>query len=153
MRISDWSSDVCSSVLLLSIAVFGGHVGPASLLLFTFLVGSGMALFGPSWQASVGEQVTPALLPSAIALNSVSFNIARSFGPAVGGVIVAWAGVAAAFIAAAVCYLPLIVVMILWKRAREIPRLPPERLVEATIAGLRYVLHSPRIRTPSWRTF
>src|SRR3546814_6888633 len=77
--------------ILLSIAVFGGHVGPASLLLFTFLVGSGMALFGPSWQASVGEQVTPALLPSAIALNSVSFNIARSFGPAVGGVIVAWA--------------------------------------------------------------
>src|SRR3546814_14906486 len=50
--------------ILLSIAVFGGHVGPASLLLFTFLVGSGMALFGPSWQASVGEQVTPALLPS-----------------------------------------------------------------------------------------
>src|SRR3546814_14385663 len=43
--------------------------------------------------------------------------------------------------------------MILWKRAREIPRLPPERLVEATIAGLRYVLHSPRIRTPLWRTF
>src|SRR3546814_17903030 len=79
--------------------------------------------------------------------------MARSFGPAVGGVIVAWAGVAAAFIAAAVCYLPLIVVMILWKRAREIPRLPPERLVEATIAGLRYVLHSPRIRTPLWRTF
>src|SRR3546814_9801638 len=30
--------------ILLSIAVFGGHVGPASLLLFTFLVGSGMAL-------------------------------------------------------------------------------------------------------------
>src|SRR3546814_19002897 len=71
----------------------------------------------------------------------------------VGGVVVAWAGVAAAFIAAAVCYLPLIVVMILWKRAREIQRLPPERLVEATIAGLRYVLHSPRIRTPLWRTF
>ncbi|AMU92677.1 MFS transporter (plasmid) [Sphingopyxis macrogoltabida] len=139
--------------VLLSIAVFGGQVGPASLLIFTFLVGSGMALFGPSWQASVGEQVTPALLPSAIALNSVSFNVARSFGPAIGGVIVAWAGVAAAFIAAAVCYLPLIAVMILWKRAREIPRLPPERLIEATVAGLRYVLHSPRIRTPLWRTF
>src|SRR3546814_17342197 len=43
--------------------------------------------------------------------------------------------------------------MILWKRAREIPRLPPERLVEATMAGLRYVLHAPRIRTPLWRTF
>src|SRR3546814_14093199 len=37
--------------ILLSIAVFGGHGGPASLFLFTFLVGSGMALFGPSWQA------------------------------------------------------------------------------------------------------
>lgn len=139
--------------ILLSIAIFGGHLGPASLLIFTFLVGSGMALFGPSWQASVSEQVPPVLLPSAIALNSVSFNIARSFGPAIGGVIIAWAGVAAAFIAAAVCYLPLIAVMALWKRAREVPRFPSERLVEATVAGLRYVFHSPRIRTPLWRTF
>src|SRR3546814_13515379 len=79
--------------------------------------------------------------------------IARSFGPAAGGVIVAWAGVAAAFIATAVCHLPLIVVMILWKRARELPRLPPERLVEATIAGPPHVLHLPRLRTPLWRSY
>ena len=52
---------------------------------FCFVIGSGMALFGPAWQASVNEQVPPETLPPAIALNSISFNIARSFGPAIGG--------------------------------------------------------------------
>ena len=70
-----------------------------------------MALFGPAWQASVNEQVPPKLLPAAIALNSISFNIARSFGPAIGGVIVAAAGSVAAFAANAVLYLPLLVVL------------------------------------------
>ena len=139
--------------VVLALAMYGERIDVWGLLIFTFWVGAGMALFGPSWQASVSEQVATPALPSAIALNSVSFNVARSFGPAIGGMIVASAGVSAAFVAAALCYLPLIAVMFLWKRERETPRLPPEGLFEATGAGLRYVFHSPRIRAPLWRTF
>ena len=45
------------------------------------LIGAGVALYGPSWQASISEQVRPEHLPAAIALGSISYNIARSFGP------------------------------------------------------------------------
>jgi MFS family permease len=62
---------------------------PANLLALCFVVGSGMALFGPAWQASVSEQVPAETLPAAVALNGISYNIARSFGPAIGGIVVA----------------------------------------------------------------
>ncbi len=56
------------------------------------------------------------MLPSAVALNGISYNIARSFGPAIGGIMVATAGAVAAFTANAVLYIPLLVVLFLWRR-------------------------------------
>lgn len=129
-----------------------GRVTPDYLLALTFVTGCGMALWGPAWQSSVSEQVPHAMLPQAIAMNGISFNIARSFGPALGGAIVAAAGATAAFAANAFAYLPLLVVMFLWRRTREPARLPPERLGRAVESGFRYVIHSPRIRTVLIRT-
>lgn len=132
---------------LMTVIVFAGWLSPVTILCMTFLVGAGMALFGPAWQASVGEQVPPPLLPSAIALTSISYNVARSFGPAIGGLIVAAAGAGAAFMMNALLYLPLIIVLYSWKRLRAEPRLPPERIDRAIISGLRYVANAPPIRT------
>ena len=109
---------LAGAVSLTGLAWFG-VVTPALLLSFCFLIGSGMAVFGPAWQASVGEQVPSSALPAAIALNGISYNIARSFGPAIGGIIVASAGAAAAFATNALFYLPLIVVLFLWRRVQE----------------------------------
>lgn len=129
-----------------------GLVTPNILLLFCFVIGTGMALFGPSWQASVSEQVPPETLPAAVALNGISYNIARSFGPAVGGIVVAAAGAVAAFAANAVLYLPLLIVLLLWRRESEAPRLPPERLNRAIVSGVRYITNSPAIRIVLTRT-
>src|SRR5271157_2159674 len=142
---------LAGAVSLTGLAWFG-VVTPALLLAFCFLIGSGMALFGPAWQASVGEQVPSSALPAAIALNGISYNIARSFGPAIGGVIVASAGATAAFATNALFYLPLIVVLLLWRRMKEPARLPPERLARAVVSGVRYILHSPSIRIVLGRT-
>jgi MFS family permease len=79
----------------LSILAHLGFVTPIILLAFCFVIGTGMAVFGPAWQASVSEQVPSQALPAAIALNTISYNIARSFGPALGGVIVTIAGAVA----------------------------------------------------------
>jgi MFS family permease len=127
-------------------------LSPYVLLGFSFLIGTGMALFQPAWQASVNEQVPAETLPQAVALNGISFNIARSFGPAIGGVIVAAAGAVASFLVNALLYLPLIVVLLLWKRVLEPSRLPPERLSRAIVSGVRYVVHSPNLRTVLTRT-
>src|SRR3954464_12424942 len=127
-------------------------VTPNILLALCFVVGSGMALFGPAWQASVSEQVPTETLPSAVALSGISYNIARSFGPAVGGIVVASAGAVAAFAVNAVMYLPLIVVLFLWNRTHEPSRLPRERLNRAIVSGVRYIANSPSIRIVLIRT-
>ena len=130
----------------LALLAYADAVTPALLLGFCFVIGSGMAFLWPAWQASVAEQVPPRSLPAAIALNSISYNVARSLGPAVGGMIVASAGAVAAFGANAVLYLPLLVVLYRWRRVEEPSRLPPEGLARAVVSGVRYVLNSPAIR-------
>ena len=149
-------------IVALSIALAGsislsafawlGVVTPVLLLVSCFIIGSGMALFGPAWQASVSEQVPAEALPSAVALNGISYNLARSFGPAIGGVIVASAGAVAAFATNALLYLPLLIVLFLWRRLKEPSRLPPERMARAVISGVRYIVHSPPIRIVLGRT-
>jgi MFS family permease len=127
-------------------------VTPTTLLAFCFIIGSGMALFGPAWQSSVSEQVPSETLPSAVALNSISYNIARSFGPAIGGIIVATAGAVAAFAANAFLYIPLLIVLFLWRRESEPSRLPRERLNRAIVSGVRYIANSPAIKIVLART-
>ncbi|MBN8978834.1 MAG: MFS transporter, partial [Rhizobiales bacterium] len=136
----------------LTVLTWSGHITPNLLLLFCFLIGSGMALFGPAWQASVAEQVPPETLPSAVALNGISYNIARSFGPAIGGIVVAAAGAVAAFAANALCYVPLLIVMFLWRRITEPSRLPREQLPRAMVSGFRYITNAPSIRVVLGRT-
>ncbi len=74
---------------LLTVFAYLGLITPWLLLAFTFLIGCGTALNNPSWQASVGDIVPRAKVPAAVALNSMGFNLTRSVGPAIGGVIVA----------------------------------------------------------------
>jgi predicted MFS family arabinose efflux permease len=136
----------------LTVLTWLGMVTPEILLGFCFVVGCGMALFGPAWQASVSEQVPSETLPSAVALNGISYNIARSFGPAIGGIVVASAGAVAAFACNALLYIPLFVVMLLWRRSIEPSRLPRERLSRAIVSGVRYIRHSPSIRIVLART-
>ena len=136
----------------LSVLAWLGLVTPEILLAFCFIVGSGMALFGPAWQSSVSEQVPAETLPSAVALNGISYNIARSFGPAIGGIVVATAGAVAAFAINAVLYIPLLVVLFLWRRTSEPSRLPRERLNRAIVSGVRYIANSPSIRIVLART-
>src|SRR5579863_9891972 len=136
----------------LTVMAWLGLITPATLLAFCFVIGSGMALFGPAWQSSVSEQVPAETLPSAVALNSISYNIARSFGPAIGGIVVATAGAVAAFAANALLYLPLVVALFVWRRESAPSRLPRERLNRAIVSGVRYIANSPSIKIVLMRT-
>jgi len=141
-----------SGATALTVLAWFGLITPTTLLTFCFIVGSGMALFGPAWQSSVSEQVPTETLPSAVALNGISYNIARSFGPAIGGIVVATAGAVAAFAANAALYLPLLVVLFLWRRESAPSRLPRERLNRAIVSGVRYIANSPPIKIVLART-
>ncbi|MDA0977900.1 MAG: MFS transporter, partial [Proteobacteria bacterium] len=112
----------------LALSAWNGLITPWLLLSFTFLIGCGGAFFGPAWQASVGDIVPRQEVPSAVLLNSVSFNVTRSVAPALGGAIVAAFGAAAAFAVNAISYLGLITVLWRWKPEASASSLPRESL-------------------------
>jgi len=77
---------------------------PALLVALGVLLGVGVAFFNPAWQANVPALVPQHLVPGAISLNSASGGVATALGPAVGGLLVATAGPAWAFLAATTGY-------------------------------------------------
>ncbi len=116
---------------LLAVLAWSGGIGPYSLLGFTLLVGCGTALNGPAWQASVRMQVGPGDLSQAISLNTIAFNLARSVGPALGGLLIALTSPALAFALNALSFVALIVVLMRWHPEQ------PSRTRQPMLASIR----------------
>ena len=138
-----------ASVLTVVAAV--GLLDPDSLLLYTFLIGCGMALSSPAWQA-----ITPALVPrtevqSASALGSVAVNTARAVGPAIAGLLVSLAGPAFVFGLNAASFMGTAAAIYVWRAPAQDPA-EREHMGEALAAGLRYIRAAPRIRRVLLRT-
>lgn len=136
---------MCAVSTLLALASWMDWLGPWQLLAFTFMLGLGSAMHLPSWQASMRDLVPREDLLSAVTLNSMSFNLMRSVGPALGGILVAAAGSSAAFALNAVSYLAVIYALFRWSGPADKPTLPAEHLGSAIFAGLRYVALSPNL--------
>jgi predicted MFS family arabinose efflux permease len=99
----------------------------------------------PVRQAFVVELAGRADVTSAVALNSAAFNVARIAGPAVGGVLIARAGVAPAYFINAGAFVVVIVTLFLI-RARGAPAPRQGTTIGAEIReGVRYALATPRI--------
>jgi len=130
--------------LALGLATLAHAVTPAVLLLCTFALAAGSALNAPAWQSILPELVGTDKLAAAVTLNSISFNIARSLGPAIGGLAIAALGPPANFLLNAASFLGVLAVLFRW--TREQPRasvLPAERFLGALRTGARYVRHAP----------
>src|SRR5215475_9806706 len=72
----------------------------------TVFQGAVVAFNQPARLVLVPSLVPQADLATAVAINSVVFNLARFIGPACAGPLIVWSGVAAAFAANALSYLP-----------------------------------------------
>ncbi len=92
---------------------------------------------------------------SAVALNSIGFNLSRSLGPAVGGVIVASAAGAAALAVNAVSYLGHDHGADRLEAGRRLPTGLPREAVGtgAMFAGVRYIALSPQLGRVLVRAF
>ncbi len=127
---------------ILALFAFGGRATPALLLGATFALGLGSALGAPAWQAMVPEVVPARALGSAVALSSVSVNIARALGPALAGLTLAAGGAGWVFLLNALSFVAVIFAVWRWKRTPPAGDLPVEDFGGAIRAGWRYVRHS-----------
>ena len=114
------------------------------IMVLAATLGMNQALYFPARQATVLEMVGRGELVSAVALNSVAFNLARIIGPAVGGIVIATFGVAACFWINAVTYLGVIAALLTIRR-RPLTAGPPQTAVQLIGEALRYVARTPSL--------
>jgi MFS family permease len=93
---------------MLWILVATGVVQFWHVLILASLLGLTNSLDMPTRQAFVVEMVGRQDLPNAVALNSSLFNTARIVGPGIGGLIIAWLGVAPLFLLNTISFIPVI---------------------------------------------
>lgn len=138
--------------VLLAVAAWSGAIGPVLLLALTLGLGVCAALSNPAWQTVMTELVPRDELPQAAALNSVSLNLSRAVGPALGGMIIAASGPWAVFALRAIGVAAIVGVLLTWRYERRASAAPGERFTGAVRAGIRYVRYSPPMRAVLVRT-
>ena len=135
----------------LTLSAASGLLEPASLLVYTFLIGAGVALSSPAWQAIQPDLVPRSEIQAASALGGVTVNAARAVGPAAAGVLVAVAGPAFVFGLNALSFLGAAAAVYSWRTPQR-DLTDREHVHEAMAAGIRYIRSAPRIRRILLRT-
>jgi MFS family permease len=116
---------------------------------FTLAEGIVWALNGPAWLSVVPHLVPRPLLPSAVAANSVQFNLGRLIGPVVAGMVVAGMGLSWAFTINALTFVPLLFVLFrlpAGKTRTHSPSAEHPPLMKDLSAGLKLVWKHPGLR-------
>ena len=132
----------------MAVMAWRGTMRPVELLLFLLLLGLGSAIHLPGWQTLLQDLVTRDKAAAAVSLNSISFNLARAIGPALGGFLVASYGAACVFALNAVSFVAVLAGL------RRIPehlvaqakgRATPASLARTLGEGWGFVRKSPLI--------
>lgn len=132
--------------LVLCAVISLGAMTPPLLLALVFANGVGLAMRWPVFSAVIPESVPREQLPSAMALNGVSANASRIFGPLIAGTVIASFGSAWVFVLNALLALGSIWLIRRWKRPHLPSPLGREPLGSAIRVGLQFVAQSSRLK-------
>jgi MFS family permease len=131
---------------------WAGMMTPWMLLGFLFVSGVAGSFSLNCQQVYFHDMVPRVLMPPAVALHSMQFNLARSFGPAVGGFLVGSLGAASAFFLNAFSSLGLLAVLARHPVLPESPVSSVPFLIKMH-QGWRYLMLRPRLRVLLFRSF
>ena len=119
-----------------------------SVYLLALALGFVNVFDNPARQSFISEMVPPDDLPNAVTLNSVSINLARVFGAALGGVLAAVLGLALCFGCNAISFAAVLVSLAAMNGALLYPARPVKRSKGQIREGLRYVRETPALLVP-----
>jgi len=102
----------------------------------------------PARQTFISEMVPAADLPNAVTLNSVSMNLARVFGAALGGVLAAALGLALCFACNALSFGAVLISLVAMRASELFPARRVARRPGQIRQGLRYVRGTPELLIP-----
>jgi MFS family permease len=132
------------ALVTLGLAVLdhSGNIQAWQIYAFTFVSASVGSFDGPARQALFPSLVPRAVLPNAVALNSLLWKGAALLGPSLGGVAISLMGTSGAFYANAASFLAVVVALLLM-RTSSTARQRQRDLLSETKAGFSYIVSQP----------
>jgi MFS family permease len=149
-----WLVRAAQMVLLVEAAllawfVFAARITPGWLLALASLNGLATAFEIPARQSLVVDLVGRENLHEAIALNSSGYNLARIIGPAIGGIVIRYTGLAGCFAINAASYLAVLLGLALIRLphgARGAAAPSAASATQGAREGVSYVARVPTVR-------
>lgn len=137
------------SAATLAVISFHGLSVAWPLYALTAVTAAASSFDNPARMSLIPTLVPREHLPNAISLNSIMFQIAAVFGPAIGGLLIGSVTVAWVYAFNALSYVAVIIALLLM---RHVPRsaassAKPEISLAAVREGLRFVFGAPLIRS------
>ena len=133
--------------LVLGILTLAGSVELWHVYLLAFLLGCVTAFDSPTRLTFISDIVSEQHLSNAVALNSTSFNAARTIGPAIAGLLIAAIGSGWIFLLNAASFAAVIYSMLLLRREDIKPFQKTPRVSGSFAAGFHYVWNRPDLLT------
>jgi MFS family permease len=133
---------------ILAILSLTGQLTLAALFVCVLLLGMVNMFDGPTRLNFVTSLVGPERLANAIALNSISMNVARLFGPTAAGALIAWLGVTPCFFVNACSFGAVILSLVAMRSSELIPQQREARAKGQIRAGLRYIRSTRSLYAP-----
>lgn len=135
-----------SLALVLAALYFTGRLSIGSVVAVGFITGLAQSQSAPTYQAFLTSIVPKDVIPRAVAMNSLQFNLSRSIGPPIAAALLVALGAAWCFVINAFSFVAVVVALILIR----IPALAGPPRTHAGVAhslreGFAYVRQAPDI--------
>ncbi|MEU1275491.1 MFS transporter [Streptomyces sp. NPDC005799] len=142
-------ANLAAAALSLALAplVFTGAVRVWHVCALALCLGVVSAIETPARMSFVHEMVGGDLLPNASALSAAYFNLARVFGPALGGLAITWFGAGPVSLLNSASYLATVTALLMM-RPEELLRRPGTAGDGRSVDTLRYVASRPDLLLP-----
>ncbi len=139
-------TQVVLALLALGLGILdhSGQIQAWQIYAFTFVSSTVGSVDGPARQALFPSLVPRAVLPNAVALNSLLWKGAALLGPTLGGVAISLMGTAGAFYANAASFLAVVVALLLMRTSPTV-RSRHHDFMSETKAGFSYIISRPVI--------
>jgi len=121
-----------------------GHDSVGLILLLASAIALMWGMQMPAWQSFMNDLVPRDDLVSAVSLNSLQYNAARSIGPAIAGLVIAAFGPGTAFAINAASFV-IVVIALLLARTRSVVSATTTRFIAGFVEAVRYVPTQPGI--------
>ncbi|RYG42816.1 MFS transporter, partial [bacterium] len=135
------------AALFLAWATWRGTATFGSVIAVAFVVGLIGCVEMPTRQSIVSRVVPAEDLAAAVPVNAMTFNVARIFGPAIGGFLLATVGVAACYLLNGLSFIALIWAVLAIRADLGRPERRKQPIGDLIFEGALYTFREVRLRT------